>query len=94
MIFDWSKPSTADLEQIRHWLVDEADPATAARILGEIRQQAANLENFPSRFPEMPGRQRKLIVKRTKYIIVYRVRSTTIEILRVHHASQNWRAPE
>jgi toxin ParE1/3/4 len=46
-------------------------------------------------FPEM-GRQgrvlhtRELIISRTPYFVVYRVRDRSLEILRVLHGAQKW----
>ncbi len=90
----WTKPSIADLSDIRHWLISEAGTQIAARKLGAIRQQARQLETFASLGPSLTGTRRKMRVSNTKYIIEYRIKATTIDVLRVHHHRRNWRPPE
>jgi toxin ParE1/3/4 len=90
MIIKWSDDSIQDLIAVRRYIAKENPSAaddTALRILSSI-----NL------LPEqpglgMPGRvlgTRELVVTGTAYIIPYRVKNNTIEILRVFHSAMEW----
>ena len=90
----WTKPSIADLSEIRHWLVTEAGRLIAVRVLEPIRQQAEQLETFAALGPALTATRRKMLVQKTNYVIVYRIKAKSIDVLRVHHLRQNWRPPE
>lgn len=65
------------------------DAAAAARVVTKIRLAVENLEQFPA--IGRPGRvmgTRELVVPGTPYIVPYRVRSNSVEILRVFHAAR------
>ena len=65
------------------------DPAEARLVVGRVLGAVASLAAQPAR--GRPGRvaaTRELIVLRTRYIVPYRVRDGTIEVLRVCHASR------
>ena len=66
------------------------DDATAARlVVKRVLDAVAQLERQPG--PGRPGRvpgTRELIVSQTRYIVPYRVRRETVEILRVFHTSR------
>ena len=67
------------------------NPAAAARVETEITRGVEKLCRFPSL--GRPGRvsgTRELIIPGTPYIVPYRVRHDTIEILRVFHAARRW----
>lgn len=90
----WTRPSIADLSDIRHWLITQAGGPIAARIFGEIRRQAEQFETFASLDPVLTSTRRKMRVSNTKYIIEYRIMEATIDVLRVHHVRRNWRPSE
>ena len=73
--------------------ISEDDPAAATRVVQRVMQAVALLEAQPGigRPGRVPG-TRKLLVPRTRYVVPYRVRGQTIEILRVFHTSR--RLPE
>ena len=93
-ILDWTKPSVADLSAIRGGLIREASVPIAIRVLEQIRRQADQLEAFPALGTALTPTRRKLRVRGTNYVIIYRIKSTAIEILRVHHVRQDWQQPE
>ena len=67
-----------------------ADDAAAARVVIErVLDAVAQLSEQPAigRPGRVPG-TRELIVSRTRYIVPYRVRAETVEILRVFHTSR------
>ncbi len=66
------------------------DDATAARlVVKRVLDAVAQLERQPGlgRPGRVPG-TRELIVSHTRYIVPYRVRRETVEILRVFHTSR------
>ncbi len=71
-----------------------ADDTTAARlVVKRVLDAVAQLETQPGL--GRPGRvsgTRELLVVKTRYIVPYRVRGETVEILRVFHTSR--RPPE
>ena len=90
MIIAWSLLARGDLEQLRAYI--EGDNAkAAARIADLILNAAERLDQFP--YLGRPGREtatRELVVPRTPYIVIYRVRGEALEILRVLHGAQRW----
>ena len=71
--------------------IAQDDPAAAARMDEEIEHQADLLERSPliGRNGRVKG-TRELVVGRTPYIVVYRVRNKRIEILHLLHGAQQW----
>jgi toxin ParE1/3/4 len=69
------------------------NPAAADRVLTRIEQAVAHLAEHPAsgRAGRVPG-TRELVVSGTPYIIPYRVRKDSVEILRVFHAARRWPA--
>ncbi len=86
----WSGPALGDLRRISAWLMENADPDTAVWILTAIRSACTSLENFPLRSPLLKQGHRKLRVKGTRYLIIYRAVDTGIVVTRVFHARENW----
>ncbi len=67
-----------------------ADDAAAARlVVNRVLEATSMLAEQPSmgRPGRVPG-TRELIVAKTRYIVPYRVRGETVEILRVFHTSR------
>jgi toxin ParE1/3/4 len=86
----WSGPALQDLRRISAWLTENADAETAVQILVAIRSACKMLETFPLRGPLLTGELRKLRVKETRYLILYRASATGITISRIFHARENW----
>ena len=75
----WTEPALYDLASARAYTSRDNPPAVATLL----------------RFPESGrlGRRsgtRELVVNRTPYVVPYRLRGATIEILRVLHGRQRW----
>lgn len=86
----WTAPALRDLAAARAYIATDNLPAAdrqIERVLGAVGSLL--------RFPELgrPGRRpatRELVVGRTAYLVAYRLRADTIEILRVLHGRQRW----
>lgn len=87
----WTRLAERDLDGISDYI--EADnPAAAARVVLEIIDQ---VESLLPEHPAIgrPGRvagTRELVVRGLPYIVPYRVRDSTLELLRVLHTSRRW----
>lgn len=85
----WTKTALANLVAIVEYI--EKDNAGRAKSFAlEIREKTNSLIHFPS--IGRPGRvlgTRELVVH-SNYIIPYRVRNNTVEIIRVQHVAQEW----
>jgi len=69
------------------------DPAAARLVVARVLEAVALLAEQPAmgRPGRVPG-TRELVVLKTRYLVPYRVRGDTVEILRVFHTSR--RPPE
>ena len=86
----WAAEARADLRSIDNWLTENASPEVSVRKLAAIRYRAKILVDFPrSGRPDRDGR-RILVVYGTPYLISYRVKAATVEVLRVHHGREGW----
>jgi toxin ParE1/3/4 len=86
----WTPAAADDLENIANYLFEKT-PENAARLIREIYRTPSELKNFPNRGRE--GKKegtRELVMPSLPYIIVYRVKSNTVRIVRVLHGSQEW----
>ena len=87
----WTKRAERDLNEIARYIGQDS-PAAAARVVLELIDQVESL--LPAH-PVIgrPGRvlgTRELVIGSLPYIVPYRVRDTTIEILRVLHTARRW----
>jgi toxin ParE1/3/4 len=88
----WLRKALRNLdEEAIHIAAD--DPAAARLVVARVLDAAAMLAQQPGlgRPGRVPG-TRELVVLKTRYIVPYRVRGDTVEILRVFHSSR--RLPE
>jgi toxin ParE1/3/4 len=85
----WRPEAQADLETILAYIA-EHNQQTAFDLLGEIDRAVSQLPKHPNLY--RPGRvagTREMVVHRN-YLLVYRMTSTTIEILSVVHARRRY----
>lgn len=85
----WSLGSQRDLRQIPDYIRNER-PSAAGKVLAGIRQGCQSLTCAPLR--GRPGNRkgtRELILPPLPYVIVYRVRDSYIQIVRIWHGAQN-----
>ena len=86
----WSPSARADLISVRAYIGQDnpkAAQATAKRLFAAAEQ----LAEFPA--SGRPGRlphTRELVVTGTPFILPYRVRDGTVEIIAVLHGSRKW----
>ena len=86
----WFQRASLDTAQIQAYIA-ETDPGSAAVVADRILTAVERLISFPhlGRLGQVEG-TRELVVSRTPYLVVYRVNSDVIEILRVLHGAQRW----
>ena len=90
MMIRWLDDAINDLQSLRHYIAQ--DNVVAAR---KVVKKTLGTIGILSEQPGMgrPGRvanTRELIVSGTPYIVPYRVKNNTIEILRVFHCAMQW----
>ncbi len=86
----WLRAALANLEAEADY-IGEDNPAAAGRVVLNIFRAVNLLKKNPAM--GRPGRvagTRELVVAGTPYIIPYRVRGESVEILRVFHAARKW----
>jgi toxin ParE1/3/4 len=84
----WLKTALKNLDEELTYIAAD-DPHAARVVLRRIMDAVALLPTQP--YMGRPGRvpgTRELVVPRTRYLIPYRFRDNTIEILRVFHFSR------
>jgi plasmid stabilization system protein ParE len=88
----WLRKALANLDAEAAYIATE-DPAAARLVVARVLTAVDRLTEQPAlgRPGRVPG-TRELVVPKTRYIVPYRVRRETVEILRVFHASR--RLPE
>jgi len=87
----WMPRALADLASLRAYIAEQ-DRAAAKRVVLRI---VYCVETLLPQSPQMgrPGRipgTRELVVTGTPFIVPYRVRGQTIQILRVYHGARRW----
>jgi toxin ParE1/3/4 len=91
MLIRWTEPAASDLTQICDFLKEHASSGIARRVALSIFQNIDTLTNFPEK--GRVGRKsgtRELIFATLPYVVVYRVRGESLEVLRILHGAQNW----
>jgi toxin ParE1/3/4 len=86
----WRRQARNDLIEARRFIARD-DPAAARRVVMRIATAVERLTTSPEigRLGRVTG-TRELVVPGLPYIVPYRVREGTIEILRVYHTSRRW----
>ena len=87
----WTRLAEGDLDAIAEYIGQDS-PAAATRVVLELIDQAETLLSGHTALGR-PGRvigTRELVIQGLPYIIPYRVRDNTIEILRVIHTARRW----
>jgi addiction module RelE/StbE family toxin len=88
MFVVFSPEATTDLAAIRGY-IGERNPAAASRLAVEIVGACDRLERFPERGRPgiVPGTREITTV--WPYVIVYRLKDETVEIVRIWHGAQD-----
>jgi toxin ParE1/3/4 len=86
----WGHRAKRDLVELIAYIADDNAQA-ADRVAARILRSAEVLSRFPR--SGRPGRvsgTRERVVRRTPYILVYKIASTRVRILRVYHGARMW----
>jgi toxin ParE1/3/4 len=86
----WLLRSVIDLENVFEY-ISTNNPEAARSEINQILDTVGLLDSNPSmgRPGRVPG-TRELVVAGTPYIVAYRAKRRSIEILRVLHGAQKW----
>lgn len=86
----WLRPAREDALQIAD-TISVDNPAVAWAVYGHIHVRVEGLADHPEigRRGRLQG-TRELVITRAPYLVIYRLRRETIEILRVLHQRQQW----
>ncbi|MBN8754726.1 MULTISPECIES: type II toxin-antitoxin system RelE/ParE family toxin [Variovorax] len=90
MRLEWSPLAMDDRERIFDF-IEKDDSRAAISVDERIATQVLVLLQFPE--GGRPGRiegTRELVIRRTPYIVAYRVEEDGVRILRVLHSAQSW----
>lgn len=79
-----------DTAEAYHWYEDKR-PGLGDELLKEIETAYRKIANNPQHYGFIDERKelRDYLIHRFPYLIVYRVKNETVEIVAVHHASKN-----
>ena len=86
----WLRQALRNLDEEAAWIARDS-PKSAAAFVQHLIDSTNLLADHPNmgRPGRVPG-TRELVVTRFPYILPYRVREQTIEILRVLHTARKW----
>ena len=87
----WTRLALDDLDRAHEYIARE-DVSVAQAIAQRVWDSSRQLIDFPRLGAPLAGDSRLWPVLRTPYILVYRIRDETVEILRVWHSRQDWRS--
>lgn len=79
-----------DLEGIADYIAMD-NPAAALNMVDRVEECTVGLADYPKRgrVGRVAG-TRELVVSGTPYLVVYRLGSGTVDVLRVLHGAQQW----
>jgi toxin ParE1/3/4 len=88
----WLKRALKNLDDEAAYIA-RADLPAAARMVERIASAVDQLASHPAlgRPGRVPG-TRELVISGTPYIVPYRIRGDTVEVLRVFHGARKWPA--
>jgi toxin ParE1/3/4 len=86
----WLRRALKNLDDEAAYIARE-DLEAAARIVERIASAVDQLASHPAlgRPGRVPG-TRELVISGTPYIVPYRIRGDTVEILRIFHGARKW----
>lgn len=85
----WTFAAAEDLEHIKNYLVEHL-PHLAESTVIELYEAIRSLKVSPRR--GRPGREegtREMVLSRLPYIVAYRIKDQTIEVLHIYHGAQS-----
>lgn len=89
MALRWTRKALENLDQIAAY-IGQDNPTRASSFVGEIKEKTELLLAFPAlgRPGRVPG-TRELVVHEN-YVVPYRVKGDTVQIIRVQHVARLW----
>lgn len=86
----WLRRALQNLDEEAEYIARD-DPDAAAQMVDRIATSVERIATHPAlgRTGRVPG-TRELVVSGTPYVVPYRVRGETVEILRVFHGARKW----
>jgi toxin ParE1/3/4 len=89
----WTKQAIADVDNLYNFIAAN-NPRAARAAVDRIDQAITNLTLHPriGRSGRVAG-SREMVVAGTPYIVAYRIRGRTVELLGVLHAARRWPDP-
>ena len=90
MQIKWLRQVLRNLKQAHNYIIKD-NPTAAQELILKIQNAANQLENYPlmGKSGRVEG-TRELIISNSPYIIIYRVKEESIEILRILHTSKRY----
>jgi len=90
MTIQWARDATQQL-LAAHAYVAADNPAAALRLVLRITQTVNHLGAHPAAGREGRVRNtRELVIPGTPYIVAYRIRRSTVQVLAVLHGKRRW----
>ncbi|WP_296444328.1 type II toxin-antitoxin system RelE/ParE family toxin [Rhodoferax sp. UBA5149] len=85
----WTRKALGNLDQIAAY-IGQDNPTRASSFVGEIKEKTELLVAFPAlgRLGRVPV-TRELVVHEN-YVVPYRVKGDTVQIIRVQHVARLW----
>ena len=86
----WLRRALKNLDEEAAYIARD-DVEAAARMVERIASAVDRLASYPA--SGRPGRvlgTRELVISGTPYIVPYRIRGDTLEVLRVFHGARKW----
>jgi toxin ParE1/3/4 len=84
----WTPAAAENLEHIKNYLT-EHHPQFAQSTVLELYEAVRSLKTSPRRGrPGREGDTRELVLPRLPYIVAYRIKEDSIEILHIYHGAQ------
>lgn len=86
----WLRRALVDLDEAEAFIAQD-NPAAAAEVVAKIVRAVTLLKDQPGigRAGRVPG-TKEFVVPDTTYIVSYRVKDDTVQVLRVYHTSRKW----
>ena len=88
----WAPTALNDFKTISYRVERQRNLATANRVCRQIYNAIQTLRLHPH--IGRPGTEegtRELVITKSPYIVVYRLQSEAVQILRIWHGAQDWR---
>lgn len=85
----WNRSAAADRRKITEYIAAN-DPLAALSLDALFERKAADLSDHPGMGRHGRAEGTRELVVHKNYILVYRFTDTTVRILRVLHAAQQW----